>query len=150
MPSKRCRFLTVMAILLAFVALDDVLKPSGGKSQPTPASFPSADPPRHRGSWRASHRLGRGYPIIGPLVGVVLVLYAVGIWRMKRYAVAVAWIYAAYVILNLALFTIRNPPAPTRGEMICDIVNSISAIVLTVGTAIALTRHGHHLARLRR
>jgi hypothetical protein len=122
MPSKRCRFLTVMAILLAFVALDDVLKPSGGKS----------------------------HPIIGPLVGVVLVLYAVGIWRMKRYAVAVAWIYAAYVILNLALFTIRNPPAPTRGEMICDIVNSISAIVLTVGTAIALTRHGHHLARLRR
>jgi hypothetical protein len=39
---------------------------------------------------------------------------------MKRYAVTVAWIYAVYVILNLTLFTIRNPP--TRGEMIFGIV----------------------------
>ena len=73
-------------------------------------------------------------------MGAVLVLYAIGIWRMKRYAVAVAWIYAAYVILNLTLFTIRNPPPPTRGEMIFGIVYSIGAIVLTVGTAIALKR----------
>jgi len=41
---------------------------------------------------------------------------------MKRYAVTVAWIYAVYVILNLTLFTIRNPSAPTRGEMIFGIV----------------------------
>jgi hypothetical protein len=51
--------------------------------------------------------LGDGEPPLGPAV-------AIGIWRMKRYAMAVAWIYAVYVILNLALFTIRNPPAPTE------------------------------------
>jgi hypothetical protein len=44
-------------------------------------------------------------------VSAVLVLYAIGIWRMKRYAVTVAWIYVVYVILNLTLFTIGNPPA---------------------------------------
>ena len=59
---------------------------------------------------------------------------------MKRYAVTVAWIYAVYVILNLTLFTIRNSSAPTRGEMIFGIVYSIGAILLTVCTAIALTR----------
>jgi hypothetical protein len=59
---------------------------------------------------------------------------------MKRYAVTVVWIYAVYVILNLKLFTVRNPSAPTRGEMIFGIVYSIGAILLTVCTAIALTR----------
>src|SRR6266851_1157359 len=83
--------------------------------------------------------------LLGPLVGAVLVLYAIGIWRMKRYAVTVAWIYAVYVILNLALFSIRNPSAPTRGEMIFGIVYSIGAILLTVCTAIALTRRRAYL-----
>ena len=138
MKSKRGGFLTAMAILLALVAIEDVLKPFGRQEPTTPASFlPRIQPGivvlgvRHTGS---------GAAILGPLVGAVLVLYAIGIWRMKHYAVAVAWIYAAYVILNLALFTIRNPPAPTRGGMIFGIVYSIGAIVLTVGTAIALTR----------
>ena len=138
MQSKRGGFLTVMPILLALVAIEDVLKPFGRQEPTTPASFlPRIHPDivvlgvRHTGS---------GVAILGPLVGAVLVLYAIGIWRMKRYAVAVAWIYAAYVILNLTLFTIRNPPPPTRGEMIFGIVYSIGAIVVTVGTAIALTR----------
>ena len=129
-----------MAILLALVAIEDVLKPFGRQGPTTPASFlPRIQPGivvlgvRHTGS-RAV--------ILGPLVGVVLVLYAIGIWRMKRYVLMVAWIYAAYVILNVTLFMIRNPPAPTRGEMIFGIAYSIGAVVLTVGTAVALTRRG--------
>jgi hypothetical protein len=138
MQTKRGGFLTAMAILFGLVAIEDVLKPFGRQDPTTPASFlPPIQPGivvlgvRHTGSEAA---------ILGPLVGAVLVLYAIGIWRMNRYAVMVAWIYTAYVILNLTLFTIRNPPAPTRGEMIFGIVYSIGAIVLTVGTAIALTR----------
>lgn len=138
MQSKRGGFLTVMAILLALVAIEDVLKPFGRQEPTTPASFL---PRIHSGIVVLGMRhTGSSAAILGPLVGAVLVLYAIGIWRMKRYAVAVAWIYAAYVILNLTLFTIRNPPPPTRGEMIFGIVYSIGAIVLTVGTAIALTR----------
>ena len=138
MQTKRGGFLTTMAILLALVAIEDVLKPFGRQGPTTPASFlPRIQPSivvlgvRHTGSEAA---------ILGPLVAAVLVLYAIGIWRMKRSTVTVAWIYAVYVILNLALFTIRNPPPPTRGEMIFGIVYSIGAIVLTVGTAFALMR----------
>jgi len=144
MHTKRGGFLTAMAILLALAAIEDVLKPFGRQAPITPASFlPRIHPGivvlgvRHIGSEAA---------ILGPLVAVVLVLYAIGIWRMKRYTVTVAWIYAVYVILNLALFTIRNPPPPTRGEMIFGIVYSIGAIVLTVGTAFALTRRRTDLA----
>jgi hypothetical protein len=45
--------------------------------------------------------------------------------------------FAAYVIL---MFTIRNRPAPSRGEMNSGILDRIAAIVLTVGITIALTR----------
>ena len=144
MQTKRGGLLTTMAILLALVAIEDVLKPFGRQGPTTPASFlPRIQPGivvlgvRHTGSEAA---------ILGPLVAAVLVLYAIGIWRMKRYAVTVAWIYAVYVIFNLMLFTIRNPPPPTQGEMIFGIVYSIVAIVLTVGTAFALTRRRTDLA----
>src|SRR5262245_42305464 len=137
MQTKRGGFLTTMAILLALAAIEDVLKPFGRQGPTTPGSFlPRIQPGivvlgvRHTGAEAA---------ILGPLVAAVLVVYTIGIWRMKRYAVTVAWIYAVYVILNLTLFTIRNPPPPTRGETIFGIVYSIVAIVLTVGTASALT-----------
>jgi hypothetical protein len=138
MQTKRGGFLTTMAVLLALVAIEDVLKPFGRQGPTIPVSFlPRIQPGivvlgvRYTGSEAA---------ILGPLVAAVLVLYTIGIWRMKRYAVTVAWIYAVYVILNLTLFMIRNPPPPTRGETIFGIGYSIVAIVLTVGTALALTR----------
>ena len=144
MQTKRGGFLTAMAILLALAAIEDVLKPFGRQGPTTPASFlPRIQPGivvlgmRHTGSEAA---------ILGPLVAAFLVLYAIGIWRMKRYVVIFAWLYAAYVILNVTLFMIRNPPAPTRGEMIFGIVYSIGAIALTVGTAFALTRRCVDLA----
>jgi hypothetical protein len=143
MQTKRGGFLTAMAILLALAAIEDVFKPFGQQGPTTPASFlPRIQPGivvlgvRHTGSEAA---------ILGTLVGAFLVLYVIGIWRMKRYVVAVAWLYAAYVILNITLFMIRNPPAPTRGEMIFGVVYSIGAIVLTVGTAFALTRRRANL-----
>jgi hypothetical protein len=112
MQTKRGGFLTAMAILFGLVAIEDVLKPFGRQGPTTPVSFlPRIQPGivvlgvRHTGSEAA---------ILGPLVGAVVVRYAIGIWRMNRHAVTVAWIYTAYVILNLTLFTIRNPPAPTE------------------------------------
>jgi hypothetical protein len=127
-----------MAILLVLAAIEDVLKPFGRQGPTTPASFlPRIQPGI---VVLGMHHTGAGAAILGPLVGTFLVLYAIGIWRMKRYAVAIAWIYAGYVILNLMLFMVRNPPAPTRGETIFAIVYSIGAIMLTAGTAIALTR----------
>jgi len=75
-----------------------------------------------------------------------LFFYAAGIWRMKRYAVTLAWLYAAYVILNVTLFTIRNPAPPTPGAMILAIVYLVTAMILTLGTAIVLTRRREDLS----
>ena len=79
-------------------------------------------------------------------MGLILLFYAAGIWRMRRYAMMLGWLYAAYVIVNLVLYTRLNPPARNSGEMIFGIVYMILAIVITVGTAIILTRRRTELA----
>ena len=45
--------------------------------------------------------------VIAPLFGIVLAVLAYGIWTMRKFALPIAYFYAAYVIVNLALFTIR-------------------------------------------
>jgi uncharacterized membrane protein YhaH (DUF805 family) len=64
---------------------------------------------------------------------------------MRRYALTAAWIYVVYVMLNLTLFMILNPPPLKRADAIFDVVYSIFAIVLTLGPAIALTRRRRDL-----
>jgi hypothetical protein len=128
-----------MAVFLALAVTVDLLKafskplPSGYKlaGLQMPASGIVVLGVRHNGA---------GVAIPALLVAAVLLFYAVGIWRMKRYAVTVAWLYAAYVILNVTLFTIRNPAPSTPGATIFAIVYLVVAITLTVGTAIVLTR----------
>jgi hypothetical protein len=145
MQTRRGGFLTAMAILLGLTVIVDVLKPLTKPWTPgqkvlgleVPATGIVVLGVRHTGS---------GAAILGLLVAAILFFYAVGIWRMKRYAMTVAWIYAAYVTLNVTLFTIRNPPPPTWGTTIFAIVYSIGAIMLTAGTAIALTRRSTDLS----
>ena len=78
--------------------------------------------------------------VLGVLFAAFLLLYAAGIWRMKRYAMVVAWIYAIYMIVNVPLYVMRNPAPPTLGGMIFAIVYLILAVVITSSSAIALTR----------
>jgi len=56
------------------------------------------------------------------------------------------WLYAAYVIVNLVLYTQLNPPAKTSEELIFGIVYMVLAIAITVGIAITLTRRRNELA----
>jgi hypothetical protein len=60
---------------------------------------------------------------------------------MKRYALALAWLYPAFAIPSVTLFAIRNPAPPTPGTRIFAITYLVGPIILTLGTAIALTRH---------
>jgi hypothetical protein len=48
-----------------------------------------------------THGISNAIP--GPAFGLLLVVYALGIWRMRRRALPIADAYAAYVILNLSL-----------------------------------------------
>lgn len=69
--------------------------------------------------WSASHRFRRSLhvptrvvsariapagvanAILGSAFGVFLLTYTLGIWRQRQWAVPMAWVYAAYVPINL-------------------------------------------------
>jgi tryptophan-rich sensory protein len=132
--SKRGAMLTTIAVLFAILALTDILKPLKLEGPTTGLVF------------FGTRQTGMANAILGPMMGLILLVYASGIWRMRRYAMIVGWMYAGYVIVNLVLYTQLNPPAKSQGEMIFGIVYMILAITITVGTAIVLTRRRAELA----
>jgi hypothetical protein len=76
---------------------------------------------------------GMANAVLGPAFGLILVVYAIGIWRMRRWVLPIAYAYAAYVILNLLLYTIRNawsPGQPPRAFM-------LGYIAIAIGTSAA-------------
>jgi hypothetical protein len=84
--------------------------------------------------------------ILGPLFGIFLAVYAVGIWRMKRWALPMAWAYAAYVVANLLLFRFRTPQAPGEaGSPLFLIAYTIVAIGTSAGAAFALRARASEL-----
>ncbi len=126
--SKRGTLLTTIAILFAILAITDILKPLHLEGPTTGLVF------------FGIRQTGTANLILGPLMGLILLFYAAGIWRMRRYAMMLGWLYAAYVMVNLVLYTQLNPPAQTSGERLFGIVYLILAITITVGTALILTR----------
>jgi hypothetical protein len=117
-----------LAILFAILALIDILKPLHLEGPTTGLVF-------------FGKRLsGTPDAILGPILGIILLIYAAGIWRMRRYALYLGYAYAIYVTINLVLFSARNPPPASRGEMIFDTVYIIFALVFSWGTAILLNR----------
>jgi hypothetical protein len=82
---------------------------------------------------------GIGNAIMGPLFGFLLLVYAYGIWTMRRYALPVAYIYTAWVVVNGVLFSMKN-----RSEPHPSVAFSIAATAIGIGvplaTAIILSR----------
>jgi hypothetical protein len=127
--SRRGGFLTTMAVLFVLLAIEDILKPLHLEGPTTGLVF-------------FGRRLsGVHDAVLGPLVGIFLLIYAAGIWRMRRYALYLGFAYAIYVTINLVLFTATNPMPTSRGDQVFGIVYSILALVLTWATAIFLSRH---------
>jgi hypothetical protein len=132
--ARRGALLTTIAILFAILAITDILKPLKLEGPTTGLVF------------FGTRQSGIANVILGPLMGLILLFYAAGIWRMRSYALKLGWLYAAYVIVNLVLYTQLNPPARNSSEMIFGVVYMILAIGITVGTAIILTRRRSELA----
>jgi hypothetical protein len=126
--SKRSTVLTVLAVLFALAAIEDLLKPFRLEGPTTGLVF------------FGTRLSGMANATLGPLLGIFLLTYAAGIWQMRRYALYLAYVYATYVAINLLLFTTTNPPPASRGEMIFGVGYSILALTLTWGAAISLTR----------
>jgi hypothetical protein len=80
--AKRGPVLTTLAALIALLAFSNISKPlSGGR-----AGF----------VFLGTKTAGAANAILGPAFGIFLLIYAAGIWRQKRWAVPMAWVYAAY------------------------------------------------------
>src|ERR1700692_2537226 len=127
--TRRGPVLTTFAALFAILALSNILKPlSRGR-----AGF----------VFLGTNTAGVANAILGPAFGIFLLIYAVGIWRQKQWTVAMAWVYAAYLLINLALFTIKTPE--TGQSSVFGLAYVTVALGVSWGSAILLT---HRRAQL--
>ena len=132
--SRRGGVLTTLAVLFGILGVTDILKPFHLEGATTGLVF-------------FGQRLsGTADAILGPILGFILLIYAAGIWRMRRYALYLGYVYAVYVTLNLVLFQMRNPPPASQTEKIAGLVYVILALAFSWGTAILLTRRKADLA----
>jgi hypothetical protein len=128
------RALKIFAVLFALLAVSNLLKPLQIGGEQTGFVF-------------FGQRLsGTANMIAGPLFGLYLLLYAFGIWRMKRFALGMGHAYATYVVLNLLMFMGKNTSPPGIGYMIFGIVYSLIAVGVSVGAAYLLTKHKAELS----
>jgi hypothetical protein len=82
---------------------------------------------------------GTGNDIMGPLFGICLVIYAYGIWTMRRFALPVAYIYTAWVIVNMVLYSMKNH-SETPPSLAFTIGATAIGIGVPLATAIILSR----------
>src|SRR5438552_15268514 len=126
--SKRSAVLTVLAVVFALAALEDLLKPFRLEGPTTGLVF------------FGTRLSGMSNETLGPLLGIFLLIYAAGIWQMRRYATYLAYTYALYVAINLLLFTATNPRPASHAETIFGSGYSILALAFTWAAARAPTR----------
>jgi hypothetical protein len=118
--------LTIFALLFVLLAISDFAKPL----QHSPGVGFVFMGVRQGGTPNA---------ILGPLFGFLLLVYAYGIWTMRRYALPVAYIFTAWVIINTVLFTIKNH-AVEHTSLAVAIVTTAIGIGVPLATAIILSR----------
>ena len=122
--------LTVLALLFGLLAFSDLTKP-------LQASLGAGLRP---GFVLFGHRLsGTGNAVVGPLFGLYLLVYAAGIWRMRRWALPVGTVYAVYVIVNLTLFMVRDPE-PMREGVLFGAIYAVVAIGVSLGAVWVLSQ----------
>jgi hypothetical protein len=134
--SERGPWLTTAAILFAILAVSNLLKPLRLLGEETGFVF-------------LGERLtGTANAVAGPIFGVFLAAYAAGIWGMRKYALPLGRLYAAYVIVNLVLFPFRTPPPPGAGVgwQLFGLLYAAVAIGVSVGTYWTLARRQAQLA----
>ena len=132
--SRRGGTLTTLSVLFGILGVTDILKPFHLEGATTGLVF-------------FGQRLsGAADAILGPALGIILLIYAAGIWRMRRYALYLGYAYAIYVTINLVLYQVRNPPPVSQTEKIAGFIYMILALAFSWGTAIILSRRKAELA----
>jgi hypothetical protein len=111
--------LTIFAILFALLAISNFRKPFGHDPN---IGFVFLGEKLH----------GTANAVIGPLFGIILLVYAYGIWAMRKFALPIAYFYVPWVILNMILFAIRNPDQPRPSPLF-----AIGLLVIGIGVPLA-------------
>ncbi len=91
---------------------------------------------RQHGTWNL---------ILGPLAGIFLAVYGLGVLRLRAYALPMGRVYAAWVIANLILFTFRMSDE-ALGRPIFGIVYVIIAVGVSSGCVALLKRQSAALS----
>ena len=130
--NSRGPVLTTFAVLFAMLAVSNLSKPLHLSPN---AGFVFFGGKTH----------GIANAILAPVFGLTLIVYAIGIWRMRRWVLPIAYAYAAYVILNLLLYTIRNAGSPNQPSAIFMFGYMAIAIGVSTGSAILLHRRRSEL-----
>jgi hypothetical protein len=121
------RWLKLCGILFCLLAVSNFLKP--------------LEMHAHQGFVFLGQRQ-RGLPnlVLAPLAGLFLAVYGYAVLRLRSYALPLGRIYAAYVIANLVLFTVRMSDE-ALARPVFGIVYAIVAIGVSSGCAWALARN---------
>ena len=130
---RRGIFLTVMAVLLAILAVSDFTKTLQHMRNPV------------LGIVVLGHRFTRirASVFLGSLFGLMLATYVYGIWNMKRWVLSIAFFYAFYVPVNLVLFwSLHDNPRPTAGSIVVYLAFALTG---SIGTALYLASHRDRL-----
>ncbi len=119
--------LTIFALLFVLLAISNFAKPF-------------SHDPNVGFVFMGVKQSGTGNTVMGPLFGLLLLVYAYGIWTMRRYALPVAYIYTAWVIINMVLFSMKNSHVPQRPSLLVAIISTAIGIGVPLATAIVLSR----------
>ncbi len=128
MEQSRGPVLTVFAVLFVVLAISNFLKP-----------LHLGDPSSGLVIFGIK-TVGLANAILAPLFGIFLIVYAVGIWRMRRWALPIAYAYAGYVILNMILFSVFSAGASNRPSIAFIVLSLVAGIGVPAATAILLSR----------
>lgn len=131
---ERGWFLTLMTVLFVILAISDFTKSLQFIGNPAVGGVVILGHKFHG----VLHNL-----ILGPLVGIVLLIYALGIWRMREWVLPLSIAYAFYVPFNLVLFwSLHQLPPPTVNFIVFYLVIALGG---ALGTAMYLTYHRQRL-----
>ena len=123
--------LRVFAVLFGLLAISNITKPLELEAE--------------HGFVLLGRRL-RGTPdlLVAPLFGAFLATYAYGLWNARRFALYLGILYAAWVPLNMYLFTIRSPEELGRNSLF-GITYMIIAVTISSGAMLTLLRNANEL-----
>jgi hypothetical protein len=132
---KRGLLLTVCAIGFGVLAISDLTEP-----------FSQLHDPQAGLVFFGTKLTGTAGLIIAPLFAAFLAIYAIGIWRMKRYAMSMSYAYATYVFINLLLFVMKHHAPRDRGGLPFMAVYVTVALGVSIGSAVLLTLRREELS----